>query len=83
MLPCRPADPDCLAVQLERQAEAMREGGLVTYKQQLSFGLHILAMMAAFYALGHVAGMALTRSKVLVSAAAAFCWGGRQPQAAC
>lgn len=45
----------------------MREGGLVTYKQQISFGVHVLAMMAAFYAFGHVAGMAITGNKAAVS----------------
>lgn len=34
--------------------------------QQMSFGLHILAMMAAFYAFGHVAGMAITSNRAVV-----------------
>lgn len=54
-------------LQEERRAAAARKGGLVTYKQQISFGVHVLAMMAAFYAFGHVAGMALTRNKTAVS----------------
>jgi hypothetical protein len=55
-----------LCLQGERRAAAAREGGFVTYRQQISFGLHVLAMMAAFYAFGHVAGMALTSNKALV-----------------
>ncbi|KAI7844614.1 hypothetical protein COHA_001706 [Chlorella ohadii] len=47
----------------EQRAAAAREGGLVTYKQQISFGVHVLAMMAAFYAFGHVAGMAITSNR--------------------
>lgn len=53
--------------QAECAAAALREGGLQTYKQQLSFGAHILLMMAAFYAFGHLAGMAFTRNKLWVS----------------
>ncbi|PRW59541.1 Vacuolar ER assembly isoform 1 [Chlorella sorokiniana] len=51
--------------QEERRAAAVREGGLVTYKQQISFGVHVLAMMAAFYAFGHVAGMAVTGNRAV------------------
>lgn len=51
----------------ERIAADKAAGGLVTYRQQLSFGMHVLVMMAAFYAFGHVAGMALTKNKTLVS----------------
>ena len=43
----------------ERAAEALREGGLRSYKDQLAFGAHVLVMMGTFYALGHVAGGAL------------------------
>lgn len=49
----------------ERKAAALREGGLSTYRQQMSFGVHILAMMGAFYAFGHVAGMGITRNKAV------------------
>ena len=50
----------------ERAARAATEGGFVTYKQQISFGLHVIVMMGAFYAFGHVAGMALTTNRSLV-----------------
>lgn len=53
--------------QEERKAAALREGGLSTYRQQMSFGVHVLAMMGAFYAFGHVAGMGLTSNKAVVS----------------
>lgn len=49
----------------ERKAAERREGGLVNYRQQIGFAVHVLAMMAAFYAFGHVAGMALTSNRVL------------------
>ena len=51
----------------ERAAAAAREGGLYTYKQQISFGFHIVLMMAAFYAFGHVAATAFTRNRTWVS----------------
>lgn len=50
----------------ERKAAERREGALVNYRQQIGFAVHILAMMAAFYAFGHVAGMALTSNRTLV-----------------
>ena len=40
----------------ERAADALREGGLRSYKDQLAFGAHVLVMMGTFYAVGHVAG---------------------------
>ncbi|PSC76566.1 Thymic stromal cotransporter [Micractinium conductrix] len=49
--------------QHERAAAAAREGGLSSYRQQMSFGVHVLAMMAAFYAFGHAAGMGITSNK--------------------
>ncbi|KAL4421050.1 hypothetical protein ABPG77_007525 [Micractinium sp. CCAP 211/92] len=49
----------------ERKAAERREGALVNYRQQIGFAVHILAMMAAFYAFGHVAGMALTSNRTL------------------
>lgn len=49
----------------EREAKAAAEGGLVTYRQQLSFGLHVLVMMGSFYAFGHVAGTALTSDRAM------------------
>lgn len=54
--------------QHERAAAAAREGGLSSYRQQMSFGVHVLAMMAAFYAFGHAAGMGITSNKTAVSA---------------
>ncbi len=38
----------------ERKAEALRQGGLVTYKNQVSYGLHIIVVMAVFYLIGHL-----------------------------
>lgn len=51
----------------ERQAREQAEGGLVTFRQQMSFGLHTVVMMGTFYALGHVAGGALTNKPAYVS----------------
>ncbi|KAL4459012.1 hypothetical protein ABPG75_013877 [Micractinium tetrahymenae] len=51
--------------QNERKAAERQEGGLVNYRQQIGFAVHVLAMMAAFYAFGHVAGMALTSNRAL------------------
>ena len=53
----------------ERAAEALRSGALQTYKQQISFGLHVLVMMGTFYAVGHVAGTAMSPKTSVVSAA--------------
>jgi hypothetical protein len=50
----------------ERAAAKASEGGLATYRQQMSFGMHVLVMMGTFYAFGHVAGMAITDTKELV-----------------
>lgn len=44
----------------ERAAAALRSGALQTYKQQISFGLHVAVMMGTFYAVGHIAGTALS-----------------------
>ncbi|KAK9811229.1 hypothetical protein WJX72_000326 [[Myrmecia] bisecta] len=44
----------------ERKAQAASEGGLNTYKEQMSFGLHVIVMMGTFYALGHVAALGLS-----------------------
>ncbi|KAK9908164.1 hypothetical protein WJX75_003640 [Coccomyxa subellipsoidea] len=38
----------------EREAIAKSEGGIVTYKAQLSVGLHILVMMGTFFAAGYM-----------------------------
>ena len=51
----------------ERRAAEASQVGFVTYKQQMSFGLHVIVMMAAFYMFGHIAGMALTNNKTYVS----------------
>jgi hypothetical protein len=50
----------------EDQARARAEGGFVTFRQQASFGLHMLVMMGTFYAMGHVAGGALTGQPAFV-----------------
>lgn len=54
-------------IQPEREAAAAAEGGLHTYKAQMSYGMHVLAMMAAFYLFGHFAGRAITSNPVYVS----------------
>lgn len=46
----------------ERDAAAASEGGLVTFRQQLGFGIHVLVMMGTFYALGHYAAAHVSRS---------------------
>ncbi len=38
----------------DREAEAKSEGGIVTYKAQLSVGLHIVVMMGTFFAAGYL-----------------------------
>ncbi|CAL8469465.1 g9006 [Coccomyxa elongata] len=38
----------------EREAEAKSEGCIVTYKAQLSVGLHIVVMMGTFFAAGYL-----------------------------
>lgn len=38
----------------EREARAKSEGGIVTYKAQLSVGLHIVVMMGTFFAAGYL-----------------------------
>ncbi len=50
----------------ERDAEALREGGLRTYKQQLNFGIQVLVMMASFYAMGHIVAAFVTENPALV-----------------
>jgi hypothetical protein len=50
----------------EDQARVRAEGGFVTFRQQASFGLHMLVMMGTFYAMGHVAGGALTGQPAFV-----------------
>ncbi len=53
------AESSSLAVSQERQAREQAEGGFGTFRQQMSFGVHVVVMMGAFYAMGHVAGGAL------------------------
>ncbi len=43
----------------EREAQEKAERGLRSYKQQMSFGLHVVVMMGTFYAFGHALGMAI------------------------
>lgn len=56
----------------ERAAAALRSGALQTYKQQMSFGLHVIVMMGTFYAVGHIAGTALS-PRTAVRAACGMC----------
>lgn len=52
----------------ERKAQEEAEsGGLKTYKQQMSYGVHVVAMMAAFYLFGQFAGRAITDNRAYVS----------------
>ena len=46
----------------ERDAAAASEGGLVTFRQQMGYGVHVLVMMGTFYALGHYAAAHMSRS---------------------
>ena len=50
----------------ERKAEAMKEGGLVTYKDQMSYGLHIIIVMAVFYIIGHLVASSLSSKTSMV-----------------
>lgn len=50
----------------ERAAEALRSGSLQTYKQQISFGLHVIVMMGTFFAVGYIAGTALSHKLAVV-----------------
>ena len=56
----------------ERDAAAASARGLQTYRQQLSFGLHVVVMMGAFYLFGHLAGTAMTSNRALVSTILSF-----------
>ena len=50
----------------EREALAAAEGGMVSYKAQLSVGLHILVMMGTFYSAGHVGASYVSADKTHV-----------------
>lgn len=50
----------------ERKATEAAQSNYGTYKQQLSFGIHVAAMMGTLYALGHVAGGALHPNPIFV-----------------
>lgn len=50
----------------ELKAEALKGGALRTFKQQISFGLHVLVMMGTFYVFGHVAGAAISNKVSVV-----------------
>ncbi len=52
----------CVALGQERDAAAASEGGLVTFRQQMGYGVHVLVMMGTFYALGHYAAAHVSRS---------------------
>lgn len=56
----------------ERAAEALRSGALQTYKQQISFGLHVIVMMGTFFAVGYIAGTALSPKLAVVSCCSCF-----------
>ena len=50
----------------ERDAEALREGGMRTYKQQLNFGVQVIVMMGSFYAMGHIVAAFVTERLAVV-----------------
>ena len=56
----------------ERAAEALRSGALQTYKQQISFGLHVIVMMGTLFTVGYIAGTALSPKLAVVSCC--FCF---------
>ena len=60
----------------ERAAQALSERGFATYKLQMSFGLHVVVMMGAFYAFGHIAGMSVSSNVTVVSEAGGRVLGG-------
>lgn len=45
----------------------------MTFRQQASFGVHLLVMMGTFYAVGHVVGGALTGKPAYVSTRCVYC----------
>ena len=51
----------------ERKAKDAKEGGLQTYKQQISYGIHVSVMMGTFYAAGHYGAQSLSDNPVHVS----------------
>lgn len=55
-----------ISVMQERAADALRSGALHTYKQQISFGLHVIVMMGTFFAVGYIAGTALSPNMAVV-----------------
>lgn len=48
-----------------QEAAARDKVGLSSYKKQISFGVHIIATMGAFYAFGHVSASSFTDKKSL------------------
>ena len=66
----------------ERLAKDKAERGLPSYKQQISFGVHVTVMMATFYAFGHCAAMTVSKNKVHVCPCCTTlllphaCWSG-------
>ena len=56
------------SVMQERAADALRSGALQTYKQQISFGLHVIVMMGTFFAVGYIAGTAISPNMAVVGA---------------
>ena len=60
------ARPTRAPVLQERQAREAKEGGLQTYKQQISYGVHVSVMMGTFYAAGHYGAQAVSARPVNV-----------------
>ena len=51
----------------EREIEERKNFSLVSYREQLGFGLHIVVVMGTLYAVGHYAGKHLSSNPAHVS----------------
>jgi hypothetical protein len=49
----------------ERRAEAEKDTSLSTYKEQMRFGAHVIAMMAVFFLVGYFASFRVVTSEAL------------------
>lgn len=50
----------------ERQARDAKEGGVQSYRQQISYGVHVSVMMGTFYAAGFYGAKAVSENPVHV-----------------
>ena len=51
----------------ERKAEAAKDNSLVTYKDQLGYGVHIIVVMGVFYLMGHMIAASVSSKLSVVS----------------